>query len=94
MSWIWSRCYSYYSLCRLEPTNPGWYYNLRANPKAKLTIEGETKAYLAREAEGTEREAAWAKAVQMYAGFNVYQKRAGERKIPVILLIPHQAGDK
>jgi deazaflavin-dependent oxidoreductase (nitroreductase family) len=68
--------------------HPGWYYNLRANPEARLFIRGRERTYVAREAQGDEREALWAKAVDFYAGFAKYQERAGERQIPVMVLVP------
>src|SRR6186997_2186308 len=38
------------------PTNPDWYHNLKANPKAIIEIGTETIAVTARVAEGEERE--------------------------------------
>ncbi len=74
-----------------QPKNPAWYYNLRANPEVKLTIDNMSKSYLAREAYDPERQILWEKAVKVYPGYNIYQKRAGERKIPVIILSPLDA---
>ena len=36
--------------------NPGWYYNLKANPKCTVRINGQTTEYIARETSGEERE--------------------------------------
>jgi deazaflavin-dependent oxidoreductase (nitroreductase family) len=33
-----------------RPRNPGWYYNLRANPKAEVTYRDKTIRAIAREA--------------------------------------------
>src|SRR6185312_1282309 len=44
--------------------------------------------YLAREAEGSERERLWEIAADLYAGYDVYQGRAGGRRIPVMVLSP------
>ena len=41
-----------------------------------------------REAEGAEREELWRLANDNYNGYQVYQQRAGERIIPVVLLEP------
>ena len=41
-----------------------------------------------REAEGAEREELWRLANDNYNGYQVYQQRAGERIIPVVLLDP------
>jgi deazaflavin-dependent oxidoreductase (nitroreductase family) len=68
--------------------HPAWYYNLRANPGVTLTFDGQTRSYIAREAEGAERERYWQLAIERYIGFAGYQERAGNRRIPVIILTP------
>jgi deazaflavin-dependent oxidoreductase (nitroreductase family) len=65
-----------------------WYLNLRANPDVIVTYKGLRESYQAHEAEGDERDQSWKKAVECYPGYDVYQKRAGTRRIPVILLSP------
>jgi F420H(2)-dependent quinone reductase len=42
----------------------------------------------AREAERTEREELWRLVNDNYPGYNVYQRRAGTRRIPVMVLTP------
>jgi len=69
--------------------HPAWAYNLRAHPNASLTRNGLTRAYLAREVRGGEREACWQKAVSHYAGYAAYQARAG-REIAVFVLEPQE----
>jgi len=66
--------------------HPGWYFNLRANPVARLSIRGQSAEYLAREAEGEERAQLWQRAVKMYPGYEAYKRRAGKRVIPVMVL--------
>lgn len=68
--------------------HPAWYYNLRANPRAAVTVDGRTAPYLAREAAGPERDDLWRKAVAFYGGWASYQRRAGPRLIPLMLLEP------
>ncbi len=68
--------------------HPAWYYNLRANPGVTLTFDGQTRSYIAREAEGAERAKYWQLAVEKYRGFAGYQERAGNRRIPVMILTP------
>ena len=68
-------------------SHPGWYHNLRARPEATVEIKGKRRAYTAREAEGDEKSAIWARAVRMYSGYERYVARAG-RKIPVFVLTP------
>lgn len=72
-------------------SHPAWYYNLRANPRAVVTFGGRAQPYLAREASGAEREALWRRAVALYGGYAVYQRRAGPRLIPVMILEPAEA---
>lgn len=67
---------------------PAWYYNLRAHPQATVTWRGQTRAYQAREAEGKEREDYWKRAVKLYAGYAAYEKRVGQRHIPIMVLSP------
>jgi hypothetical protein len=38
---------------------PAWYRNLKANPEAKGTIDGNTKRYVAREADAEEYDRYW-----------------------------------
>ncbi len=69
-----------------QARHPAWVYNLRANPQAQLTINGQTGAYLAREVSGAERDAYWQQAVALYPGYAAYSKRTGGREIPVMVL--------
>ncbi len=66
--------------------NPGWYYNLLANPNCQLEHEGVEKSYLARKAAGEEREKYWQQAVDAYIGYKNYAVWAKHRRIPVMIL--------
>jgi deazaflavin-dependent oxidoreductase (nitroreductase family) len=68
--------------------HPAWLHNLRANPRVKVLGPGRSGDYIAREAEGDERGRLWREAVDYYAGYETYQDRAGERRIPVVVLEP------
>lgn len=68
--------------------NPGWYYNLKANPACTVQFNGRTGKYVARQTEGEEREKYWQMAVSYYRGYDLYKKRASHRVIPVIVLEP------
>jgi deazaflavin-dependent oxidoreductase (nitroreductase family) len=70
--------------------HPAWYRNVVANPEVSFSIEGEERAYRARELDGEERERAWKLVVRRYAGYATYQQRAGGRRIPVIALEPRR----
>lgn len=66
--------------------HPAWYLNLRANPRA--TVDGRQGSYIAREAGDDEREKYWEMAYSLYFGFRLYRQRAGDRKIPIMILEP------
>ena len=68
--------------------HPAWYHNLRAHPEVHLTYAGQTVAYTARETSGEERERCWRRAVDLYSGYPLYERRAASRRIPVMLLVP------
>ena len=68
--------------------NPGWYYNLKANPDCEVYFKGKSDRYMARETEGEEREKYFQMAISQYAGYQQYQERAAHRSIPVMLLEP------
>jgi len=68
--------------------HPAWYLNLKANPEAEVFLEGESKNCVASDADGEEYGRLWQKALEAYSGYDKYQKRAGERKIPVVILRP------
>lgn len=67
------------------PTNPDWYHNLVATPKATVEVGTETFDVVARVAEGAEREQIWSVQKERYPGFADYEK-ATARQIPVIIL--------
>jgi hypothetical protein len=54
----------------------------------RFLAPGRTGDYVAREAEDEERARLWDEAVEYYDGYSTYQLRAGERRIPVVVLEP------
>jgi len=68
--------------------NPGWYYNLKANPECEVLFKGKSTMYIAHEIDGQEREKYFRIAISQYAGFQSYRERAAHRKIPVMVLEP------
>ena len=68
-----------------DPHHPSWYRNLKKNPRCRLLSAAGEVEYIAREAEGEERNALWAAAVANYSGYADYQARV-ERAIPVMVL--------
>lgn len=69
------------------PKNPGWYYNLRANPDTTVQVGRDVRRVHARDARPEERDRLWRKAVEVYSGYEGYQRRT-DRQIPVIVLEP------
>jgi deazaflavin-dependent oxidoreductase (nitroreductase family) len=68
------------------PQHPVWFLNLEAHPEAAVRVKGKVHRVRARVAEDPEREALWDMAAIAYPPYNDYQKRAGARKIPVVVL--------
>jgi deazaflavin-dependent oxidoreductase (nitroreductase family) len=68
--------------------HPAWYRNVCANPDVTFSIDGEERRWRARTASAEERPRLWRLVTRRYAGYAVYQRRAGSREIPVIVLEP------
>lgn len=71
-----------------DTKHPAWYRNLVADPEASFTIEGDERPYRARTATAEERPRMWKLVNRTYPGYEAYQRRAGPREIPVIVLEP------
>jgi deazaflavin-dependent oxidoreductase (nitroreductase family) len=68
------------------PKHPAWYHNLRANPRAALSIEGNAWQVDARLATPSERDRIWAQGLELYPGWRKYESRAGARHIEAFVL--------
>ncbi len=68
-----------------NPTNPGWYWNLKANPN-DVRIQDGTEVFdvTVREIEGEERQRWWDRAVAAYPPYEEYQTKT-DRLIPVLV---------
>jgi deazaflavin-dependent oxidoreductase (nitroreductase family) len=66
--------------------HPAWYHNLKANPEATVSIEGDPWHATARPATPRERDDIWAKGVEIYPGWRKYEAQAGERHIEAFVL--------
>jgi deazaflavin-dependent oxidoreductase (nitroreductase family) len=66
--------------------HPAWYYNLKANPEATVTIGRDTWRATARTATPRERDEIWAKGLKFYPGWRKYEVRAGNRHIEAFVL--------
>jgi deazaflavin-dependent oxidoreductase (nitroreductase family) len=70
-----------------NPRHPAWWLNLEQNPQAEVQMTGEKRRVKAEEATGGERERLWRAVVEVYSGYEGYQKTT-ERQIPVVILRP------
>ncbi len=72
------------------PTNPDWFYNVKANPE--VTVEVGTETLTARAiavTEEPERSQLYAKMVAVHPGFADYEGKT-VRKIPIVVLAPQK----
>ena len=66
-------------------SNPAWYFNLKANPKARIEVGAETLDVEATEAVGDDRDRLYAGMVELSPQFSEYELTTA-RKIPVFRL--------
>jgi F420H(2)-dependent quinone reductase len=71
-----------------QPTHPAWFHNLMANPDTTVQLGAEVREVRARLAEGEERGLLWSKMVATFPGYDFYERNAGGREIPVVVLDP------
>jgi deazaflavin-dependent oxidoreductase (nitroreductase family) len=72
------------------PTNPDWYYNLKAHPEVQIEVGTQTLDVVASEATGDERDRIFRAQVERSPQFGDYEKKT-DRVIPVIILTPAQS---
>jgi F420H(2)-dependent quinone reductase len=70
-----------------HPKNPAWFHNLMANPDTSVQIGSRRRPVHARVADPEERKRLWPKVVEVYSGYDDYQRRT-EREIPLVILEP------
>ena len=66
--------------------NPGWFYNVAANPELTIEYGRETVAVRAREAQGDEYSRIWNKQKADLPQFADYERKTARPFIPVIVL--------
>ncbi len=70
------------------PTNPQWYYNLKANPDIQIRDKKKVRAMHTREVtDPAERERLWKIAVKAFPPYQEYQEKT-ERVIPLFVAEP------
>ena len=67
------------------PTHPAWFFNLKANPEAKVEADGQAFTARATITEGAERDRLWAQHAEERPEFREYPTKT-TRVIPMILL--------
>ena len=67
------------------PTNPDWYYNIKANPMVTVELGREKFQARAVIAKGAERDRLFTQMAGAMPGFAQYQRKT-DRQIPVIVL--------
>ena len=65
--------------------HPGWFHNLRNNPRVALQIRDKRLTAIAEPADPTLRQQLWDKLVELAPGYATYQERT-TRVIPMVLL--------
>jgi deazaflavin-dependent oxidoreductase (nitroreductase family) len=69
------------------PTNPDWYYNLKAAGTGRVELATESYEVTVREITGEQRDRIYAEQARRYSGFGEYaEKTNGIRTIPVLAL--------
>ncbi|MEU4649195.1 nitroreductase family deazaflavin-dependent oxidoreductase [Nocardia fluminea] len=71
-----------------QPTHPAWFHNLKANPDTTIQIGDRTHPVRARVADDAERNLLWPRFIELFPSYDFYQRRAGDRQIPVVILTP------
>jgi F420H(2)-dependent quinone reductase len=69
------------------PTHPAWYLNLKANPDATLEVGDREVRVKAEETDSEEKARLWQKMIEMYSGYDGYQRKTN-RQIPLLVLHP------
>jgi deazaflavin-dependent oxidoreductase (nitroreductase family) len=70
-----------------KPRQAGWYYNLVAQPRTRIVVEGNTIPIEARLAQGSEYDRLWQFAVKHHPPYMHY-KEMTTRHIPIVVLKP------
>lgn len=69
-----------------QPHTPGWYYNMRAEPRVEVSYRNRTIVTVAREADEEERKAIWDRGRKLYVGYDAYASRLKSRDIHIMIL--------
>lgn len=64
--------------------HPGWYHNVKANPRVTLSSRGYRGTFVGEDTTGEERDRLFELAKRFMPNYAGYEKTAGERRIPVV----------
>ena len=67
--------------------HPAWWLNLRDSPRTTVQVGSERRDVVARQASREEKARLWPRVVEMWPGYEAYQRRTS-RDIPLIVLSP------
>lgn len=70
-----------------QPRNPGWYHNLKGDPRVAIQVGSRVMEAVAEEATGDLRRALWERRVALTPAWNAYTKRT-DREFPMVILRP------
>ncbi|HEY2639478.1 MAG TPA: nitroreductase family deazaflavin-dependent oxidoreductase [Streptosporangiaceae bacterium] len=65
---------------------PGWFYNLRSDPRLQVAFRDNSVQAIAREADAEEWNPIWTTARGIYAGYEAYARRIQDRQIRIMVL--------
>jgi deazaflavin-dependent oxidoreductase (nitroreductase family) len=68
------------------PAEPLWVGNLLAEPRARVTLDGQELAVTAAETSGAEYDRLWQAIVAQWPGYRAYRRRAAHRPIRIFRL--------
>jgi deazaflavin-dependent oxidoreductase (nitroreductase family) len=69
------------------PRNPGWYYNLKTDPRPTIQVNDRVMAVVAEEATGDLRGQLWERLIEQAPSYADYSKRT-DREFPMVILRP------
>ena len=69
--------------------HPGWWVNLRHDPRAEVQLGRERLSMRAEKAGAEEKGRLWPRITEMYPQYDGYQRRT-KREIPVVILRPSE----
>ena len=68
--------------------DPGWSWNLRTDPSARVLLGGREFPVTAHETAGADRDRLWRLIVDQWPGYQAYETRASHRELRIFRLTP------